>query len=151
MLGGRCNRTATGLQTCPQHTKAGDYRTRVSLNSQRTVRDSKDPAAATGAGTLTRKLASWKTDIEHSDGCGGDDVPNSAPRTRNSDMSTQKASGWLTDRTDPGPYGVVASSATEPAFLCPTQLGQTNGGQRSPTRRQGTRGHKKLEIRKLAR
>ena len=37
MLGGQCNRTATGPQTCPQHTKAGDYRTRVSLNSQRTV------------------------------------------------------------------------------------------------------------------
>jgi hypothetical protein len=37
MIGGHCNRTATGLQTYPQHTQAGDDRTRVSLNSQWTV------------------------------------------------------------------------------------------------------------------
>jgi len=47
---------------------------------------------------LTLKL---DIDIKHSDGHGGDYVLNGALRRRS--MSTQKASGRLTDRTDPGP------------------------------------------------
>jgi len=63
-------------------------------------------------------------------------VPNSAPMTRN--MSTQKASGWLTDCTDPGPYGVAASSAPEPtsSMSHPARL-----HQRGPTLPDAEAGH----------
>ena len=69
--------------------------------------------------------------------------------TRN--MSTQKASGWLTDRTDPGPNGGrgVLGTGVYVLYVPPSSASPT--GANAPRRGGRARADtQKLEIRKLA-
>ncbi len=144
---------ATGLQTCPQHTQAKDDRTRVSLNSQRLVsgfqgsrcchwRRMRQEHSKLAAGKLTSSTPTDKAGITSPTALLG--PATCQHRKLQDDSRTVRIQA---------PTGSRRPRHRSLRPYVPPSSAKTNGGQRSPTRRQGTCGHKQLEldIRKPAR